>query len=70
MKGIPPTPTKLKLLMGNPGRRPLNDQEPQPLRSIPECPSRLTEEEREVWNVVSRKLYDMGVLTEVDDISL
>ena len=56
--------------MGNPGRRPLNDQEPQPLRSIPECPSRLTEEEREVWNVVSRKLYDMGVLTEVDDISL
>jgi len=70
MKGRPRLPKKIKLLKGNPGRRPLNDREPQPLRTIPECPSHLTEEEREVWDVVSRKLYDMGVLTEVDDIAL
>jgi len=70
MKGRPPTPTKLKLLKGNPGRRPINDREPQPLRTIPECPSFLNKKEGEIWDAVSRKLYDMGVLTEVDDLAL
>jgi len=69
-RGPKPEPTQFKLVKGNPGRRPLNDREPQPLRTIPECPSFLNKEERKIWDAVSRKLYDMGVLTEVDDLSL
>ena len=30
MRGRPPKPSKLKLLEGNPGRRPINDREPTP----------------------------------------
>jgi P27 family predicted phage terminase small subunit len=30
MRGRPPKPSKLKVLEGNPGRRPINDREPQP----------------------------------------
>ena len=30
MRGRPPKPSKLKLLEGNPGRRPINEREPQP----------------------------------------
>ena len=38
MRGRRPKPTRLKLLTGNPGKRPLNDDEPQPQAAIPECP--------------------------------
>ncbi len=69
-RGPHPEPTKLKVLKGNPGHRPLNEDEPQPLRAIPDCPSRLTEDERQIWDQVARKLFDMGVLTEIDDLAL
>ncbi len=29
-EGRKPIPTKLKILHGNPGKRPLNDKEPEP----------------------------------------
>ncbi|MCE5270831.1 phage terminase small subunit P27 family [bacterium] len=70
MKGRPPVPTKLKVLRGNPGHRPINHDEPQPPRTIPECPSHLAKDEREIWERVSHKLFDAGILTEVDDLSL
>ena len=38
MRGRKPTPTTLKLLAGNPGRRPLNDAEPQPDPLDAGCP--------------------------------
>ena len=37
-RGRKPKPTALKLLEGNPSRRALNKNEPQPPTSIPECP--------------------------------
>jgi hypothetical protein len=33
--GRPPTPTAVKKVMGNPGRRPLNAREPQPSPKTP-----------------------------------
>lgn len=33
------TPTQLKVLNGNPGKRPLNQNEPKPKPVMPECPS-------------------------------
>ena len=35
------TPTKLKPLKGNPGRRPLNEGEPEPEVRLPNPPSHL-----------------------------
>jgi P27 family predicted phage terminase small subunit len=51
MPGRPPTPTHLKLLRGNPGKRALTVHEPQPLMlpAVPEPPSFLTGYAAEEW---------------------
>ena len=41
MRGRRPNPTRLKLLTGNPGKRPLNPDEPKPQIAVPECPVEL-----------------------------
>jgi hypothetical protein len=37
MRGRRPKPTRLKMLTGNPGKRPLNNDEPRPDVNIPEA---------------------------------
>ncbi len=44
-----PTPTRLKLLGGNPGKRPLNLDEPQPEPTLPEPPAHLSDEAKAEW---------------------
>jgi hypothetical protein len=34
-------PTALKVVMGNPGKRPLNHLEPKPRLAVPSCPAHL-----------------------------
>ena len=46
-------PTHLKLLKGNPGRRPLNEAEPKPPRSRPDAPAHMSDKARETWAYVS-----------------
>jgi len=66
MPGPKPKPTKLKILEGNPGCRPLPKGEPEPRRIMPEPPEHLTGEALEEWNRICQGLYHMGILTEVD----
>lgn len=63
--GNRPTPTKIKLLTGNPGRRDLNEDEPIPAEGIPTMPAWLTAFPVAVseWNREADVLYGMGVLT-------
>lgn len=68
--GRPPKPTKLKELTGNPGRRPLNKNEPQPNQKRPPCPKHLVGEARKEWNRMAKQLFDLGLLTEVDRAAL
>ena len=70
MRGAKPTPTKLKILRGNPGRRPLNDQEPSPETKIPEAPEHLTVAARQEWDRISKALYDLGIISEIDRTAL
>ncbi len=65
-RGPPPKPTRLKVISGNPGKRPLNKREPQPRKETPRCPNWLTPEAKRVWRDIVPKLKRMGVLTEVD----
>ena len=39
MRGRKPTPTHLKLVRGNPGKRPLNASEPKPQLTLPSPPA-------------------------------
>lgn len=64
--GRKPTPTALKIIKGNPGKRPLNKEEPKVKAAIPECPDWLSPEGKAEWDIQSKMLYEMGVLTETD----
>jgi len=61
-----PKPTVLKLLQGNPGRRPLNKQEPKPAAGIPEMPAHLSIGARQFWKAQGPRLAGIGCLTVVD----
>lgn len=49
MKGRKPKPTHLKLVAGNPGKRPINKNEPKPVGDLFDAPEWLTESQREGW---------------------
>lgn len=65
-RGPPPKPTKLKVLEGNPGKRKLNSNEPQPQRGKLPCPTHLPDEAKKVWKRVVPELDRLGLLTIVD----
>ena len=64
--GRPPKPTALKELEGNPGKRPLNKDEPKPKQQAPKCPSWLLPDAKAEWKRLSKELEALGLLTEVD----
>lgn len=65
--GPKPKPTHLKLVEGNPGKRPLNNAEPQPTRGpIPLPPRHLSEPAKEEWLRLSEELHNLRLLTMVD----
>ena len=65
-RGRKPKPTALKVLEGNPGKRPLNKNEPQPERKAPRCPSWLEPEAKKEWKRMAKTLEAIGGLTQVD----
>jgi P27 family predicted phage terminase small subunit len=70
MRGRKPYPTHLKLLKGNPGRRPLNGSEPAPRKMLPDPPAELSADARGEWDRVAPELYRVGLLTGVDRSAL
>ncbi|SRR6266496_3973126 len=66
MRGRKPKPTHLKLVTGNPGRRPLNRNEPAPDLALPMPPPELNDDAKVEWGRLSHHLYRMGLLTELD----
>jgi phage terminase small subunit len=65
MRGRKPTPTHLKLVRGNPGRRPLNPSEPIPVGSAAK-PKFLKGRAAALWDQYAPELMRLGVLTVVD----
>lgn len=70
-RGPAPEPTVLKMMRGNPGRRPLNHEEPTPDavtadNPLAKCPKWLTGEARSLWNRVAPGAIKAGLLTVVD----
>ena len=71
MSGPPPKPTALKVLAGNPGRRPLNRREPRIVsKSPPRCPSHLNADARREWRRIVRWYRACGLLTLLDRAAL
>lgn len=70
MSGPAPKPTKLKILQGNPGKRPLNASEPQFSPDSGYCPRWLSDEAKAEWRRVVPELAACGLLTVVDRAAL
>jgi len=72
MSGPPPKPTHIKLVAGNPGKRPINKNEPLPRTSedIPSAPDYLNPEAAAIWDKMAGELHDCGLLTSVDEDAL
>ncbi|HEY9158926.1 phage terminase small subunit P27 family [Candidatus Binatus sp.] len=68
MRGKTPTPTTLKIMRGNPGRRPLNRDEPSSplLKRMPPAPGFLDDEGKRAWSLEGRRLIKAGLLTALD----
>lgn len=64
--GPKPKPTPLKLLEGNPGKRPLPKDEPKPKSTTMVCPRYLSKGARKEWRRLKKELSDIGILTSID----
>jgi len=64
--GRKPKPTKLKIIEGNPGKRPLNENEPIPQSIAPECPDWLSDDAKKEWKRLAPELERLGLLTVLD----
>src|SRR6476659_9708089 len=70
MRGRRPKPTRLKMLTGNPGKRPLNDDEPRPEPNVPACPPELGPvAQKECYRLVG-ELAALRLLTNLDRAAL
>ena len=68
--GRPPTPTHLKILAGNPGKRDLPANEPKPEAGIPDCPERFVAAQKAAFEKLGGQLNQVGVLTHLDGPAL
>lgn len=65
--GRKPKPTALKLVMGNPGRRPpLVANEAAPPLSRPDPPAHLGDLAKVEWGRVIDRLFQCGLMTDID----
>lgn len=70
MRGRKPKPTALKVLAGNPGKRPLNRAEPKPTLAMPECPEELSPAAKTEWARMVQELAPLKMLTALDRAAL
>jgi P27 family predicted phage terminase small subunit len=71
MRGRKPTPTALRLLRGNPRKRPVNKREPKPAWAANlDPPAWLDVAAQDEWRRVAPMLGRLGVFTETDSDAL
>lgn len=66
MRGRKPTPVAMRVLHGNPGRRPLRNARPGTALDTPDVPDFLDGEARAEWNRTLAEHEGTGLLTRAD----
>jgi P27 family predicted phage terminase small subunit len=70
MRTKPRKPTKLRLIEGNRGHRPIPPDEPQPIcTDEPQPPPWLSPYALEEWIRVAPEIFAMGILARIDEIA-
>src|SRR4026208_199894 len=70
MRGRRPKPTRLKVLTGNPGKRPLNANEPRPEIVTPDCPIELGPVARREWDRLGTERARRRILPNLAVVAL
>lgn len=65
-RGRKPVPTQLREARGNPGKRALNRDEPQPAVGASSPPAWLSASARARWLTIAPELEQLGILTTID----
>ena len=65
--GTKKTPTNLKLITGNPGKRPLNKSEAVVEFTLPKTPSELDARANKIWKERGARLVKLKLMSEIDD---
>ena len=60
-----PKPTALRILEGNPSKRPINKNEPKPKQGT-SAPASLGKEAKTEWRRVYKELSNLGIVTKLD----
>lgn len=68
--GRKPTPSALKLVKGNPGKRPMNQREAVLALAEPSPPPFLCDDAKVEWGRVCSVLFSAGLMTEIDRAAL
>lgn len=66
----PAKPTELKKIENNPGKRPINHDEPEPTLGMPPMPDGLSPNAKRAWTRIGKLVEDMGVMTHADSLAL
>lgn len=69
-RGRKPTPTHIKELKGNPGKRALNANEPVAPKGKPSCPKHIEGEGKKEWGRITKLLEEMGLLSKAEGPAL
>jgi len=69
-RGPKPTPTAIRKARGNPGKRPLNQHEPQPEGKLPKCPTYLKGDAQKAYRAFAKHLTDTGIAKAMDVTAL
>ncbi len=59
-------PTAIKILEGNPGKRPLGKGEIKPDSGLPDMPNNLSKVARQEWKRLAPELDKLGLITRID----
>jgi phage terminase small subunit len=70
LRGPAPKPTGIRVLEGNPSKRPLPENEPQYDCGIPAPPKGISRAAKRIWDDLANEMAFSGVLRRVDQRSL
>ncbi len=56
----------MRVVRGNPGRRPLPEGEPEPASDLPIAPAHLSDEAKAEWDRTGQQLLELGLITTID----
>lgn len=65
MRGRKPLPDNVRVLTGNPGKRPINPQRARPKVALPRAPEHLSDEAKREWRRLGPELVAAGLMSPV-----